>query len=209
MSKYFSYFLFQNFFSRTSVLFVGSLILLFYISGDVYSGFQSQGGFAHSCFITCLQYIPQNHVRHLLTIWSVSMAAESFDSYTCTHTQHKWDSNPSCIGCTAHLVCNAYFIKRNKRNKRNSWPLKNNKSCLNFPRGVNFIFSGWVLGMCFPFSVQFPSFPMLPNNRLAHAPLIFSFDPLWENLNPKNIIGTTLNDQKFRIIFYFYKVITT
>ena len=55
---FFSFFL--NF-CRTRVLFVGSLIPLFWTSGDVYSGFQSQGGFL-TCSLSCLHAILQIHL---------------------------------------------------------------------------------------------------------------------------------------------------
>ena len=55
-------FFFLNFlnFWRTHVLFVGPLIPLFWTSGDVVPGFQSQGGLA--CMLSCLRAIPQIHL---------------------------------------------------------------------------------------------------------------------------------------------------
>ena len=47
-------------FWRTHVLFVGPLIPLFWTSGDVCPGFQSQGGLA--CMLSCLRAIPQIHL---------------------------------------------------------------------------------------------------------------------------------------------------
>ena len=55
----------QNFFffnfCRTQVLFVGPLIPLFWTSGDVCPGFQSQGGFL-ACTLSCLCASPQIHL---------------------------------------------------------------------------------------------------------------------------------------------------
>ena len=51
---------FFKFFWRTHVLFVGPLIPLFWTSGDVCPGFQSQGGLA--CMLSCLRAIPQVHL---------------------------------------------------------------------------------------------------------------------------------------------------
>ena len=46
---------------RTSVLFVGPLIPLFWTSGDICPGFQSQCEWL-ACFITCIQWISQIHL---------------------------------------------------------------------------------------------------------------------------------------------------
>ena len=43
------YFIFLKIFCRTQVLFVGPLIPLFWTSGEVCPGFQSQDGFPHLC----------------------------------------------------------------------------------------------------------------------------------------------------------------
>ena len=70
ISEYHCLFFFVNFW-RTSVIFVGLLIPLFWTSGDIWPGFQSQGG----CLI-CM--FPRLHpmdssdsplVQHLLTSW--------------------------------------------------------------------------------------------------------------------------------------------
>ena len=48
-SGFFFFFFFLNNFCKAQVLFVGPLIPLFWTSGDVCPGFQSQGGFPHLC----------------------------------------------------------------------------------------------------------------------------------------------------------------
>ena len=53
-------FFFKNF-CRTQVLFVGPLIPLFWTSGEVFPGFQNQGGFL-ACTLSCLHTIPQIHL---------------------------------------------------------------------------------------------------------------------------------------------------
>ena len=74
-------FFFQSFW-RTHVLFLGPLVPLFWISGDVSSGFQSQSGF---CLIRIAEanvmYLPQDPplVLHLLTSWKPAR------SWSCTH----------------------------------------------------------------------------------------------------------------------------
>ena len=57
------FFFFSSFFLnfwRTHVLFVGPLIPLFWTSGDICPGFQSQGGLA--CMLSCLRAIPLIHL---------------------------------------------------------------------------------------------------------------------------------------------------
>ena len=54
------FFVFFLNFWRTRVLFMGPLISLFWTSGDVCPGFQSQGGL--TCMLSCLRAIPQIHL---------------------------------------------------------------------------------------------------------------------------------------------------
>ena len=64
------HFFFQNFW-RTWVLFVGPLIPLFWTSGDIYPGFQSQVG-SLACMLPCLcttDSWDSPLVQHLLTSW--------------------------------------------------------------------------------------------------------------------------------------------
>ena len=48
-----SFFFFISIFWRTQVLFVGSLIALFW-TGNMCPGFQSQGGSFFACFLACV-----------------------------------------------------------------------------------------------------------------------------------------------------------
>ena len=59
-ARYCQKFFFKNF-CRTRVLFVGQLIALFWTSGDVCPGFQSQGG-SLTCTLSCLRNSPQIHL---------------------------------------------------------------------------------------------------------------------------------------------------
>ena len=70
-------------FWRTQVLFVGPLIPLFWTSGDVCPGFQSQGGSLFVCFLTCviLRFISGSTPANLLV---TSMVTNPFRS---THLQ--------------------------------------------------------------------------------------------------------------------------
>ena len=73
-------------FWKTSILYGGSLIPLFWTSGDICPGFQSQGGFSclHALLPTCNEFIrftPGTTVDFLVA----SMVAELFQS-TYLHT---------------------------------------------------------------------------------------------------------------------------
>ena len=50
----------KEYLDLTHVLFVGPLIPLFWTSGDICPGFQSQGGLI--CMLSCLRAIPQIHI---------------------------------------------------------------------------------------------------------------------------------------------------
>ena len=71
---------FKKFFGRTSVLFVGPLIPLFWTFGDICPGFQSQGGsFFCVCFLSCVILRFTSGVTPADCV-EVSMAAEPFRS---------------------------------------------------------------------------------------------------------------------------------
>ena len=72
-----SFFFFLKFLSDTYTCpFLGPLVPLFWISGDVSSGFQSQSGFCLICFFVeaNVMYSPQDPslVLHVLTSWQLA-----------------------------------------------------------------------------------------------------------------------------------------
>ena len=109
--------LFQNYFSkllfflnfwRTQVFFVGLLIPLFWTSGDVCSGFQSQGG-SLACFLTCVilrftsgdcrsQYGSQVFLIHIPADVSTGIGGGSgLESITVRATRSKYGHSGSAI----------------------------------------------------------------------------------------------------------------
>ena len=89
--------LFLKFFWRTWVLFVGPLIPLFWTSGDVSSGFQSQSGQAYlSLAEAYMLHVPWDSpvVWHLPTSWWLAWQLSHLFHIP---VRHWWDSKPGAI----------------------------------------------------------------------------------------------------------------
>ena len=105
---------------KALVLFVGRLTPLLWTSGDVYPGFQSQGGSPHlrASSPVCNRFLRftsgATPADHLVT----SMAPQPFDPHTCTRVRHWWDLNP---GSWVRLVeWNYYFLSLQVRSLFNN-----------------------------------------------------------------------------------------
>ena len=90
--------LFFLFFWRTSVLFVGPLIQLFWSSGDIFRGFRSQDG-SLACILPCLDAMDSSHFTSGATpadplFTTGSIATEPFLSMYLYMYNYWWDSNP-------------------------------------------------------------------------------------------------------------------
>ena len=95
-SRQFFFFFLLNFW-RTRVLFVGPLIPLFWTSGDVSSGFQSQSGQRYPSFVEVyMLHIPWDSplVQHLLTSW---WPAWQLSCLFYIPARYRWDSKPGAI----------------------------------------------------------------------------------------------------------------
>ena len=90
-------FFFKKIFWRTWVLFLGPLIPLFWTSGDVSSGFQSQSGQPYSsCVEAYMLYVPWDSplVWHLPTSWE---PAWQLSCLFHVPVRHWWNLKPGAI----------------------------------------------------------------------------------------------------------------